>query len=337
MTLGDQAEPRRRRCAFGWPSGSDNLGAHRPAEGLVTQPPGPRGARGFYGRHVVHVAQVNVSSSSRPGSTRSEGIADERNQARQVGLPSSESAYATHRGKRVSTVLGRERSLPEVTSDLKEALAQDGDRIVLCDLRGTTAPGPSVAKMFGPVANYLNHWPGAAVVVCTEDDAVLESLPDGAQPRLLARTDPGVGVAEMQQRLPQVQQSGIRLPPDPSAAREARLFTTRVLEDWQSPDAVGTATLVVSELVTNSIRHAQTVNQLTLSLADERLRIAVHDLADGSPQPSRPPEADALDGRGLFLVEVMSRTWGVFPSTASGKTVWAILDREPGQSERVLS
>jgi anti-sigma regulatory factor (Ser/Thr protein kinase) len=254
-----------------------------------------------------------------------------------VGLPSSESVFETNHGKRVSTVVGKQRSPSQVTSGLKEALARDGDTIVVCDLRGMTAPGTAVAQMFTPVSGYLDHWPGAAVVVCSEDGSVLTRLPDGAQQRLVARADRSAGVAEAERMLPPVQQARLRLPADPSAARQARRFATRALEDWQVPESVGTATLVVSELVTNSIRHAQTINELTLSLAQKRLRIAVHDLSDGSPEPTRQLDADALDGRGLFLVEVMSRAWGVFPSPLSGKTVWAILDGVPTQPEQRLS
>lgn len=265
------------------------------------------------------------------------GTADEMGQARQVGLPSSESVFETHRGKRVSTVVGKQRAPSEVTSDLKEVLARDGEMIVVCDLRGMSAPGAAVAQMFMPVSEYLDHWPGAAVVVCSEDGSVLTSLPDDAQQRLLARSDRSAGVAEMADLLPPVQQARLRLPADPTAARQARMFATQVLEEWQIPESVGTATLVVSELVTNSIRHAQTINELTLSLAQRRLRIAVHDLSDGSPEPTYLPDADALDGRGLFLVEVMSRSWGVFPSTLSGKTVWAILDTVPTQGEQAMS
>jgi hypothetical protein len=36
-------------------------------------------------------------------------------------------------------------------------------------------------------------------------------------------------------------------------------------------------------------------------------------------------------------VDVMNRTWGVFPSTLSGKTVWAILDSLPTEGEQTLS
>lgn len=256
---------------------------------------------------------------------------------RQVGLPGSESVPDTHRGPRVSTVLGRERSPAAAVSALQEALGEEAGTIVVCDLRGMTAPEAAVAEMFTPVSDYLDHWPAAAVVVCAGDGSVLSRLSDGSHPRLLARRDSDTAVSAMTDALPPVRQACLRLPADPSAAREAREFATHALRAWGVPDAVGSATLVVSELVTNSIRHAQTINELTLSLSEDRLRVAVRDLADSTPQPIRHVDADALDGRGLFLVEVMSRTWGVFPSPLTGKTVWAILDTAPEPAERALS
>jgi serine/threonine-protein kinase RsbW len=243
--------------------------------------------------------------------------------------------YETRPCTRVSTVVGRQRSLSDVSKGIKQALADDGDRIVVCDIRGMTAPVAAVANMFAPLSDYLDCWPGAGVVVWSEDGAVLTSLADRAPERLVARADGDAGVVEVERMLPPVQQARVRLPADPSAARLGRTFATRALEDWQMPDSVGTTALVVSELVTNSIRHAQTINELTLSLAQDRLRVAVHDLAPGSPVPSPHLDADAVDGRGLFLVGAMSRTWGVFPSTLSGKTVWAILDTV--QQEQTLS
>jgi anti-sigma regulatory factor (Ser/Thr protein kinase) len=256
---------------------------------------------------------------------------------RHVGLPGSESVSVPQRGRKVSTVLGRQRSPSEVISALQEALGEDGDTIVACDLRGMGTSGAAVARMFTPVSDYLDHWPGAAVVVCSEDEALLTSLSQRTHRRLLARADSGTGISEMAHVLPPVQQARLRLPADPSAARQAREFATHALQGWEVADVVGKATLVVSELVTNSIRHAQTINELTLSLAQERLRIAVHDLAEASPKPTRHLDTDALDGRGLCLVEVMSRTWGVFPSTLPGKTVWAILDIAPSRAEQTPS
>lgn len=94
----------------------------------------------------------------------------------------------------------------------------------------------------------------------------------------------------------------------------------RTLLDWALPQLVDTACLLVSELVTNSVLHAATSMELTLSLTDGELRI---DVADRSAQPARRRSLDleASTGRGLILVESLSQEWGVEP-VDRGKRVW---------------
>jgi anti-sigma regulatory factor (Ser/Thr protein kinase) len=92
--------------------------------------------------------------------------------------------------------------------------------------------------------------------------------------------------------------------------------------------AVGDAALVVSELLSNAIRHARPLPgdnlQVAWALGDGALELAV---SDGGA-PTRPVQAhasvSALGGRGLDIVEFLSRNWGVRNDEA-GLTVWAIL------------
>ena len=84
--------------------------------------------------------------------------------------------------------------------------------------------------------------------------------------------------------------------------------------------------LVVSELVTNVVIHARTPARFVLRWDGRCARIEV---TDGDHQPPRvPTEAPAIGGRGLFLVDRLSRAWGSDPSP-SGKTVWATVEVTP--------
>lgn len=86
------------------------------------------------------------------------------------------------------------------------------------------------------------------------------------------------------------------------------------------------ARLLVSELVTNSVRHARTAPgepmQLNASWRAGALRIAVHDGGqDGRVARRGHEEPDHIGGYGLDLVAQLARTWGV-ERDAGGTTVW---------------
>jgi anti-sigma regulatory factor (Ser/Thr protein kinase) len=92
--------------------------------------------------------------------------------------------------------------------------------------------------------------------------------------------------------------------------------------------AVGDAVLVVSELLSNAIRHARPLPGASVQVAwavdDGAVEVAVSD--GGSPTRPYPAYASvsALGGRGLDIVEYLSRTWGV-RTDPDGLTVWAVL------------
>ena len=59
--------------------------------------------------------------------------------------------------------------------------------------------------------------------------------------------------------------------------RSARDFVSRTCLDWQLPQVIGSAVLVVGELVTNGLTHAGTALDVTVSASDGRLLLGVHD------------------------------------------------------------
>ncbi|MCT9078020.1 SpoIIE family protein phosphatase [Streptomyces fulvoviolaceus] len=109
----------------------------------------------------------------------------------------------------------------------------------------------------------------------------------------------------------------------PQAVGHARRFTRRTLRTWEVPaDALDTALLVVSELVTNALVHTDGRVRLDLTLVNHRLRFAV---ADASPRtPAKPTSIgwEATGGRGILLVEAVSAAWGSVP-VSGGKQVWS--------------
>ena len=64
------------------------------------------------------------------------------------------------------------------------------------------------------------------------------------------------------------------------------------LADWGLTDFGDTVSLLVTELVSNGVRHAQTGLELVLSFDGSCLRIAVRDGDPRPPQPSEPPRSE---------------------------------------------
>ncbi|MFF4707745.1 SpoIIE family protein phosphatase [Streptomyces sp. NPDC001288] len=147
-------------------------------------------------------------------------------------------------------------------------------------------------------------------------DRAMSTLPPGPQADdatlLLVRT----------RRLGPDHVADLELPPDPATVADARTDTERQLDVWGLSDLSFTAALVVSELVTNSIRYATGPVMLRL-IRDRSLLCEVSDNAHTAPHLRR-ARRDDEGGRGLFLVAQVSQRWGT-RYTASGKTIWAEL------------
>jgi two-component sensor histidine kinase len=101
-----------------------------------------------------------------------------------------------------------------------------------------------------------------------------------------------------------------------------------VLPDWGvDPDAAADVQLIVSELVTNTLRYGTPPMQCRVRLDGDRVVIDVSDGAAGRPR-RREFDPAAPNGRGLHLVASLSTTWGVRP-TGAGKSVWCTVALTP--------
>jgi anti-sigma regulatory factor (Ser/Thr protein kinase) len=107
------------------------------------------------------------------------------------------------------------------------------------------------------------------------------------------------------------------LPPTTASVPEARHFVDHALPSTCWADEV---TLIVSELASNAVRHAETPFTVALQCDGAIVRVEVSDGATALPVLQRPP-VDAITGRGLLIVEALATRWGVEPNP-SGKTVW---------------
>ena len=87
-----------------------------------------------------------------------------------------------------------------------------------------------------------------------------------------------------------------------------------------APGVVDDAELLVSELVTNAVVHAQTSLEVSVHVGKTAVRVEVKDDSDALPI-ARLPRDEAMGGRGLHLVEAIARSWGI-ERRELGKVVW---------------
>ncbi len=115
------------------------------------------------------------------------------------------------------------------------------------------------------------------------------------------------------------------LAPDPAAVRQARAFVqTCCRSAGIHDDARETAVLLTSETVTNAFTHGRSEARLSVTIGLERICVEVGD--DNSRHPRRAAQdPDALDGRGLTILDMLAAGWGV-RDDAYGKIVWFEID-----------
>lgn len=115
------------------------------------------------------------------------------------------------------------------------------------------------------------------------------------------------------------------LPAVPPSVGAARRFVTAAMRRHNAlPETIDVACLLTSELVTNALVHAQSRVKLTVLVGAAHFRVEVGDTS-GRAAHRREIEPDAVNGRGLQIVDAMSSRWGT-GSTADGKRVWFELD-----------
>ncbi|MFE1175312.1 SpoIIE family protein phosphatase [Streptomyces sp. NPDC058773] len=119
------------------------------------------------------------------------------------------------------------------------------------------------------------------------------------------------------------------LAPEPRSVARARELARDQLTDWGLQDLVDTTELLVSELVTNALRHGHGEIRLRL-LLDRSLVCEVWDADLAQPRRRRARDTDE-GGRGLQLVGLLSEGWGS-RRTPRGKTVWFELALPDGES-----
>ena len=222
------------------------------------------------------------------------------------------------------------RTVPKISGELGKALVNRG--CVLVDLSGLRLEWDPGVTVFGTVLGYAGGWPGARMVLFGADGELANAL---ARSRV---TQAVPLVADLPEALQRVQRRPERvrrfrdLPPESGAPRAARAMVHHACVDWEIPiETENAAALVVSELATNAVVHAETPLRAGVELSDEVLWIRVRDLRPDLPLRlfARSRKLVGSPGRGprhfgLHVVSALARNWGV-TEQPDAKTVWAQL------------
>nr|WP_245712905.1 ATP-binding protein [Micromonospora nigra] len=204
---------------------------------------------------------------------------------------------------------------------LDRCLAAQPDALVV-DLADVAVQDRLALSVFAAAARRAADWPAVPFVLCAPPPPAASWLTQSAACRgVLVRGSRAEATRAAEAAAsPRLR---IRLEPVAEACRRARDLVTDACARWNLPEAVGPASVVLSELVGNVVRHAGTPMQVTVTLRRPWLQLAVVDGSQATARPGAPGVRDE-GGRGLLLVRELARRWGSAPA-GDGKAVWATL------------
>ncbi len=117
---------------------------------------------------------------------------------------------------------------------------------------------------------------------------------------------------------------------DAHAISAARRFAARELADLPA-ELLEQILLMLSELATNAIRHAHSAFEVEIARSGHVLKVAVTDEGGGTPT-LRSPTPKEFSGRGLQIVKMLARDWGIDHASSGHKTVWFTIELAGGEA-----
>ena len=120
--------------------------------------------------------------------------------------------------------------------------------------------------------------------------------------------------------------------PDAWSVRAGRDFAIATVSRWGAAEHGDDIAMVVSELLTNALRHALPETGQAPRPGSVRLallqpgRSVICAVADPSPKTPAPQDPGILceGGRGLHVISALADAWGCTPPSHAGKVVWAL-------------
>jgi anti-anti-sigma factor len=212
---------------------------------------------------------------------------------------------------------------PSLRSAVLGCLAAEPSVIVLdvADLRHRDDVALTVLPA---LAQHAAAWPGSAMTLAAASPRLASALDRMAVARLVPLFPTTDAALAHPTGVVPGERMRVILPPLLDATAAARHLVGRGCRRWGAARVRDIAELVVTELVSNVLRHAGTEMEVGVARHRRLLHLSVRDHSAAPPRPGGGGDMLREDGRGLLVVGALTHAWGCTP-VPDGKVVWATL------------
>ncbi|MCU1692852.1 MAG: serine phosphatase rsbU, regulator of sigma subunit [Frankiales bacterium] len=194
-------------------------------------------------------------------------------------------------------------------------------RGVVIDLADAGELAPAAVDVLNWASARAAGWPRPTLAVCAPPDG----LADLVLPQVTLHADRAQALAHVDDRTERHVCARTTVTDGPEGASQARRLAQQCAAEggFEGEDLA----LVVTELVTNALRHGLPPVEVEIDTCVHCVTVVVADASSARPRPREAAETDE-GGRGLLLVDLLAADSGSRPQPP-GKVVWAELPRTP--------
>jgi anti-sigma regulatory factor (Ser/Thr protein kinase) len=211
-------------------------------------------------------------------------------------------------------------SCRDIADAMSEVLYEQPGSVVI-DLSRTRVVDRVALTVLITVGHHASAWPGTRLALCGADLPTRSALGMlGVARQIPVCRDLGEARRRLNRLAPSPRLRDALLP-TPDSVEIARRRGREVCDRWRISEISDSTQSVVTELVANAVAHAGTSIDLSFTLSQQFLHIAVRDRSRTMPVRLT---GDESGGYGLLLVDAFAAHWG-YGTTPTGKVVWAAI------------
>jgi anti-sigma regulatory factor (Ser/Thr protein kinase) len=215
-------------------------------------------------------------------------------------------------------------STPRARAEMLKSAAEHPQAIIV-DVNRVQVSHRKALLMFATTARHLNDEGIGLLIVADPATLIGRAVRRMLAGRVDVRASEEEAIVVTQAAAP-AHRVHTHLPASPTSPAVARALVRSACESWELTNIADSAEIVVSELVTNAVTHAQTNLDVTVVRRTQHVVIQVRDHGSAAliPTGSGQRPVSSTRGRGLPLVELLTSGWGRSRGP-SGKGVWATI------------